>query len=140
MITTTQMYWLTRLDDIRGVLIGLGLAGIVAVILAFAVGLGLRLKTRDYSWETVEGVKAINAMGSKLLRVALPLFSAFMIFSFTGFALTPSSRDMAAILVVPAIVNSEKVQVVGSQLYELAVEWMEELRPNKVIEKKGDQK
>jgi hypothetical protein len=45
--------------------------------------------------------------------------------------LLPTTREMAAILVVPRIANSEKVQTVGNHLYDLAVEWMEELRPAK---------
>jgi hypothetical protein len=31
--------------------------------------------------------------------------------------------------VVPKIVNSEKLQTAGNKLYELAVEWMEQLKP-----------
>ena len=38
---------------------------------------------------------------------------------------------MAAIIIVPRIVNSEKVQTVGNRLYDLAVEWMDELKPRK---------
>ena len=51
---------------------------------------------------------------------------------------TPSTKQMAAIVVVPKIVNSEKVQDVGEKLYGLAVEWMDELHPRK--EKKGEGK
>jgi hypothetical protein len=38
---------------------------------------------------------------------------------------------MAAILIIPRVANSEKVQTVGNHLYDLACEWMEELRPAK---------
>jgi hypothetical protein len=43
----------------------------------------------------------------------------------------PSSKQMAAVMVVPKIANSEKVQTIGNKVYDLAVEWMEELKPNK---------
>ena len=43
----------------------------------------------------------------------------------------PTTREAAAIVMVPAIANSEKVQTVGNKLYELAVEWMDELRPRR---------
>jgi hypothetical protein len=36
---------------------------------------------------------------------------------------------------VPKIVNSEKLQTAGNKLYELAVEWMDELRPKAVMPK-----
>lgn len=37
---------------------------------------------------------------------------------------------------VPKIANNEKVQAAGNKLYDLAVEWMDELRPRK---KAGDE-
>ena len=45
--------------------------------------------------------------------------------------LIPTTREMAVILVVPRIANSEKVQQAGNKLYDLAIEWMAELKPNK---------
>lgn len=48
----------------------------------------------------------------------------------------PSTKQMAAIIVVPKIVNSEKVQTIGNKIYDLAVEWMEELKPTKEREVK----
>jgi hypothetical protein len=43
----------------------------------------------------------------------------------------PASKQMAAVMIVPKIANSEKVQTIGNKVYDLAVEWMEELKPNK---------
>jgi hypothetical protein len=43
----------------------------------------------------------------------------------------PSTKQMAAIMIAPKIANSEKVQTIGNKVYDLAVEWMEELKPNK---------
>lgn len=38
---------------------------------------------------------------------------------------------MAAIMIVPKIVNNEKVQTIGNKIYDLAAEWMDELAPKK---------
>ena len=46
-------------------------------------------------------------------------------------AFAPSSKTLAAMYIVPAIANNEKVQDVGNRLYDLAVEWMDELKPAK---------
>ena len=46
-------------------------------------------------------------------------------------ALIPTTREAAAIVMVPAIANNEKVQTVGNKLYDLAAEWLDELRPKK---------
>lgn len=57
-----------------------------------------------------------------------------MVTFLTAFAmviLVPTTKQMAAIIVVPKIVNSERVQNVGNKIYDLAVEWMDELHPKK---------
>ena len=64
------------------------------------------------------------------------LFLAVVIQLTTAFV--PSTKQMAAIIVVPKIANSEKVQTVGNKLYDLAVEWMDELKPARA--KEGDAK
>jgi hypothetical protein len=46
-------------------------------------------------------------------------------------AFTPSTKQMAAIMIVPKIANNEKVQTIGNKVYDLAVEWMDELKPAK---------
>ena len=43
--------------------------------------------------------------------------------------MTPSSKTAAAMFVIPAIANNENVKKVASGIYDLAVEWMEELKP-----------
>ena len=48
----------------------------------------------------------------------------------------PSTKQMAAIMIVPKIVNNEKVQTIGNKIYDLAVEWMDELAPKKKSEVK----
>lgn len=61
-----------------------------------------------------------------LVAVAFALVAAFV----------PTTRQMAAIVMVPKIADNEKVQAAGNKLYDLAVEWMDELRPRK---KAGDE-
>lgn len=43
----------------------------------------------------------------------------------------PSKTEMAAIVVLPAIVNSEAVQTIPNELTALATEWLKELHPKK---------
>lgn len=43
----------------------------------------------------------------------------------------PTTKQMAAIVVVPKIVSSDRVQGAGEKLYDLAAEWMDELHPRK---------
>lgn len=45
--------------------------------------------------------------------------------------LIPTKTEMAAIAVIPAIVNSEAAQTIPADITALAKEWLEELKPNK---------
>lgn len=112
MITTTQMYWIAILDSVTVT------AVIMSVLLAFGTigAFGFACSEEDHWW--------------------LPITSTLMLLTFVAIAtFTPSTKTMAAILVVPKIVNSEKFQTAGNKLYELAVEWMDELRPKAAMPK-----
>ena len=108
MITTSQMYWIVILDNINVMLVILSVMFTAGTFAAF----GYAGTIEDHWW--------------------LPITSFIMLFVFMATcAFLPSTRQMAAILVVPKIANSEKVQTVGNKLYDLAIEWMAELKPNK---------
>lgn len=122
MITTSQMYWIVTLDSICFALfILILLLGIT--MLGLLVG-GCSLRS-DYS-TTEHGY----ATGKRLHMAALLLVPLFLFLMFV-FTLVPTTKKMAAILIIPRIANSEKVQQAGNKLYDLAVEWMDELKPNK---------
>lgn len=106
MITTAQMYWVVILDNITVMAIILSIALAVGTFAAF----GFAACEGDHWW--------------------LPITSTIMLLFFMSVAtFVPSTKQLAAILVVPKIANSEKIQTAGNKLYELAVEWMDELRP-----------
>jgi hypothetical protein len=106
MITMTQMYWIVTLDSIVMATFFLSVVFLFGTVAAF----GFAASTENHWW--------------------LPITSSLMLLvSLAVWTLTPSTKQMAAILVVPKIVNSEKLQTAGNRLYDLAVEWMDELRP-----------
>lgn len=143
MITTTQMYWLTRLDAVKAFL-GHGLAAcftLLAMILMVAAALTFCLGTftgngayETFSGRTKDELESIHA---RLRRVSARCAVAVLLLLPAGVAsslldaLLPTTREMAAIVMVPAIVNNERVQTVGNKLYDLAAEWLDELRPKK---------
>jgi hypothetical protein len=127
-ITPMQMYWLTRLSTLKD-----GLGFIIFLLFILAVGYfiaGCVLQDPDFSDST-------HKRGKKFIKTSPPLAIIAVVLLFVN-CLIPSTRSMAAILIVPCIANSEKVQTAGNHLYDLAVEWMEELRPAK--NKNGDRK
>ena len=116
MITTQQMYWLTRLDDIALTLGLFIIGGVIAAIVLYIVG-STAFDIDDDS-------------SKKLQRTATRLLYAVALATVIGI-FVPSTKEMAAIIVIPRIVNNEKVQDAGNKLYVLAVEWLDALKPAK---------
>jgi hypothetical protein len=113
-ITPFQMYWLVMLDSLSSVFIGTGI--VIAIPLAILVIVYLVYLTEDK-------IKIVN---SKLFFLWILPFVFVVIGN-----LIPSTKQMAAILIIPKIVNNQKVQEIPNKLLTLAEEWMDELRPTK---------
>ena len=68
-------------------------------------------------------------------RVSKPVcivLSAFILLGATISALIPTTKEMAAIVVIPAVANSESVRGLGEGIVNLAKDWMKELSPSRV--------
>lgn len=115
-ITTMQIYWLIKLDDIISLLTIFACISVVWTIIHIVRWLNWRIE----NCKTPTTAPKMSAWG----MVAIILFAIVATF-------IPSTKQMAAIMIVPRLANSEKVQTIGNKVYDLAVEWMEELKPNK---------
>jgi len=121
MITPSLVYWITRLDAIRSA------ARAVAIPSFFLLALGLLGSFVATADEIGEPLSSLWKKVVRVSAIALVLSGAVLV-------LTPTKREMAAIIVLPKIANSETVAEIGDGVKTLAVEWLEELRP------KGDAK
>lgn len=110
-ITTMQMYWLVMLDSM--------LCGLATILLICVLFIALGFPVLDVMGEE----ERFFPIAKKLLVVAA---ATLLLLVFT-----PSTKQMATIMVMPRLVNNEKVHTIGNKVYDLAVEWMEELKPNK---------
>lgn len=141
-VTPMQMYGLVKLDDIRNLLVGLaclptfiiiiGLTGaIVFTIMYFFAGNGTYDIFSGKSNEEFQSIRTTlwkwrgTCIKSGIISVVIAIVIGIAI------DLIPSTKQMAAILIVPKIANSEKVQTIGNKVYDLATAWMEELKPSK---------
>ena len=43
----------------------------------------------------------------------------------------PTTKQMAAVMVLPKIINNESVQEMPDKIFKLGIEWLDELRPEK---------
>jgi len=135
MITTSQMYWITRLDGIVTLLAILASFLCVASVIMFVSERCDCHAVKQWSWDTNESIAARRKFGSRMCKASL-MMSPVGILLYILFVMIPTEKQMAAILIVPRIANSEKVRQAGNKLYDLAVEWMDELKPNKNNNKK----
>ena len=107
-ITAWEIYWVMQLDSIRGVLgLAAGLCGTALVLMGAFIPLFM------LEWDD-----------SKFLRVFIYLSAPTLAFSVligtAGHSFLPSSKTAAAMIVVPAIVNSEAIQDEAGEIYQLA--------------------
>jgi len=113
----TTLYWITRLDGIASMSatftgIGGSLLAVACICLVIC---------NDYPRD---------AEGVETSKKALKIIAPFFLFGLLSYVFVPTTKEMAAILVIPAIAESEDVQEIGSELVELSKAWIEELKPN----------
>lgn len=126
MITTAQMYWLTKLDDIRHVL-----GSIIWVPVAWVTVVAVISFCAFMACADLDSVRPVVIGKIKKASWTCVPMVFWIVATQIAVALVPSTAQMAAIVVVPRIVNNEQVQTVGNKIYDLAVEWLDELRPKK---------
>lgn len=114
-ITPSTIYWIGICDSIGT---GFTFIGVVCVLLALLLG-----------------AASLDLGGEKGAYIITPIFLLFSLLSFVAAIFVPSSKTAAAMYVIPAIVNNEKIQAVGNGIYDLAVEWMKELKPKSSTQK-----
>lgn len=117
-ITPWMVYWIAKLDTIRDACIGA--AALLAFVSVILLAVGFALKDDEEPEHKTIGRRL--HWHTRWVGPAVLVFWAAAVF-------TPTTKQMVAILVVPAVANNEDVQGLGSDLVTLAREWMQELRP-----------
>lgn len=117
-ITPSFIYWITRLNGIN---IFLGTIMSLSIIVVFIFLIGMIVTKLDHDVEEY-GIFKRYLITSTYIFIPITIL----------FILTPTTKEACAIYVVPKIVNNEKVQNIGQEFYDLALDWMKELHPKKV--------
>lgn len=119
MITSSMVYWVTRLDQINFFLVTSSIVLIIYVVVGLYVGGMIIYNTDDKS------------LGKKIFRtipVCLVLSILFLLIN----TFVPTTKEACAILIIPKIASSEQVQEMPNKIVELANDWIEELKPTKM--------
>lgn len=116
-IEPSTIYWIGQCDCIRAV------CGPITVIGFLLFGFSIFLTIGCFLDKSIP--RPLFWMGV----MCSSSFSVAFIIGILGQVFVPTSKTVASMYVIPAIANNEKVKEAGNQIYALAVEWMEELRP-----------
>lgn len=115
-ITHGLLYWITRLDTIKEIigcieLIGLVVFGCALFFGGMLIGDAVMLNDPDR--------KILLFIGKKVI----PWVAGILLFFSVLDVILPTTKEMAAVIVVPKIVNNEKLNMAGHKLVDLAIEW-----------------
>jgi hypothetical protein len=111
MVTSWDIYWLTRFDGILGAFTRLCLVGVIGIAVSISIFVDTDVKA------------ALRWVKRSLMLLAIAAI---------GCVFTPSTKEMAAILVIPKIANSDTAKELaglGIDIVGLAKVWVEELKP-----------
>ena len=122
-ITPSFIYWMTRLTGFN---VFLGIIMTLSAIAAIIFMIGTIVTKLDCGHE--------YPIFKKYFIMSTYIFSLITVL----FILTPTTKEACAMYVVPKIVNNEKVQNIGQEFYDLALDWMKELHPKKVKKENKD--
>lgn len=129
MITSANIFWITRLDSF-GMFLGFisMITFIASVVIFFA------------AFEKAENDTLFVSRFMQKYISFKTCIACFMLFLFVtiGNCMLPTTKEMAAIIVIPKVANNEKIQELGDGIYQLANDWLKEISPNKKSNKKSN--
>lgn len=123
MITPSTIYWLTRLDGIHNFFLSIKVLSFLLGVGVLVAGLCLWITSEEEEEQRIKGFW-------RCAKFAIVAFCGMIILDGVS-AFIPTTKEMAAIIVIPKVANSESVQQFGNGIINLANQWMEELAPKK---------
>jgi len=116
MIDESMMYWLTRMDYICNFLVVIG--GITAIFgLGFLILVGCAADP-SVTWPERESIKRFRLVSILLLSFSLVVLA--------GRVFVPTTKEMAAIKVVPMIANNDRLREECDEVYSLCKQWVKD--------------
>ena len=136
-MTESMVYWITRLDGIRGFCLGIqtfavlfAILGIIAAIVALCISVTAEEEGSD------DDARIANSICKFACKVWIPAFCIALVCSFARM-FTPTTKEMVAIKVIPQITsvdNVEKIKDVSKDMLDVTAEWLKDMRKKYVTE------
>ena len=130
-MTETMIYWITRLDGIRGFCFGIQtfavlftILGIIAAIVALCINVTAEEEGSD------DDARIASSICKFACKVWIPAFCIAMACSLAR-TFTPTTKEMVAIKVIPQITsvdNVEKIKDVSKDMLDVTAGWLKDMR------------
>ena len=136
-MTESMIYWITRLDGIRGLCFGIqtfavlfAILGIIAAIVALCISVTAEEEGSD------DDARIASSICKFACKVWIPAFCIAMVCSLAR-TFTPTTKEMIAIKVIPRITsvdNVEKIKDISKDMLDVTAEWLKDMRKKYVTE------
>ena len=136
-MTETMIYWITRLDGIRGFCCGIqtiavlfAVLGIIAAIVALCISIAAEEEGSD------DDARIASSICKIACKVWIPAFCIAIVCSLAR-TFTPTTKEMIAIKVIPqmaSVDNVEKIKDVSKDMLGITAEWLKDMRKKYVAE------
>ena len=136
-MTESMIYWITRLDGIRGLCFGIqtfavlfAILGIIAAIVALCISVTAEEEGSDDDARIASGICKIAC------KVWIPAFCIAIVCSLAR-TFTPTTKEMIAIKVIPQIASTEnvdKIKGISKDMLDITAEWLKDMRKKYVTE------
>ena len=136
-MTESMIYWITRLDGIRGFCFGIQtfgvlftILGIIAAIVALCISVTAEEEGSDDDARIASGICKIAC------KVWIPAFCIAIACSLAR-TFTPTTKEMIAIKVIPQIAsteNVEKIKDISKDMLDITADWLKDMRKKYVAE------
>ena len=136
-MTESMIYWITRLDGIRGLCFGIqtfavlfAILGIIAAIVALCISVTAEEEGSD------DDARIASSICKFACKVWIPAFCIAMVCSLAR-TFTPTTKEMIAIKVIPqmaSVDNIEKIKDVSKDMLDITAEWLKDMRKKYVAE------
>ena len=117
------------LFQINSIIASLMIAGSILLIALMPLGYAA-FRTADYSWDDKEAIKLHNVAARKWMRRCIAMAAVLL----TACALLPSTKTIAAMIVLPKITSPQALDAMGKEsrdIYELAKKALANLADDK---------
>ena len=136
-MTETMIYWITRLDGIRGFCFGIQtfavlftILGVIAAIAATCISVTAEEEGANDDARVANGICKIAC------KVWIPAFCIAIVCSLTR-TFTPTTKEMIAIKVIPqmaSVNNVEKIKDISKDMLDITADWLKDMRKKYVTE------